>query len=810
MNKKNVTQILDDLNSVHPLYDDRKYYHTPIKCTSMLVLPLIDNQVPVPYSIMSLTPLSDYQRDVLKTAADSRQPIFMVPESEFVEYMPDEIIASRFKGCRGVVGLPLQVHAASDTAEAEYHVQCGFQGTVTMGSWSGDLAVASILETELVPIPHTAEQDEVGLLLNDTFDALLNFLIPDTRKELRDNLNNIPDNTLERLSFMTLNSPADTKERAQLLFTTDLQSRRELLLTILSQHTQKLKLREDVQRRTMQQLTEKQKTEFLRTQIRNMQQEMNIEIDENDDEELRQRADNKDWSEETRQAFDKEMRKLLRYASNTPEYAMQYQYLDTFLNLPWQHCDNNDFELKDVEDILNRDHYALDKVKERIVEQMAVLKLRHDTKAPILCLVGPPGVGKTSLGKSVAEALGRKYVRVALGGVHDEAEIRGHRRTYLGAMPGRIISALEKCGTSDPVMVLDEIDKLGADYKGDPQTALLEVLDPEQNNRFHDNYIDHDYDLSNILFIATANSLDPVSAPLLDRMEVIDIGGYVEDEKVEIARRHLVPRNLERHGFDKNELTFSDASLHEIITYYTRESGVRQLEKRIAEILRKLARRKVSNQEFSHNISAPEVRELLGKQSNYPDKYEDNKLAGVVTGLAWTQAGGEILFIESSLAPAKDFKLTLTGNLGDVMKESAVLALGFLKAHAEKFKIDPKVFEARELHIHVPEGAIPKDGPSAGITMLTSIASALTNRKVRAKIAMTGELTLRGKVLPVGGIKEKILAAKRAGIQDVVLCEQNRKDIEEIPSKYLEGMTFHYVGSASEVLDFALLEELAD
>lgn len=810
MNKKNVNQILDDINSPHPLYAGQKLYHVPIKCSSMLILPMIDEQVPVPYALMSLSPLSDYQRDVLKNAIENHQPIFMIPESEFADDMQNEIVASRFKGCRGVVGLPMQVRAASENSEAEYHVQCGFQGVVNMGSWAGDLAVASVQESDLTPIVDNLEQEQVAQLLNELFDALINFLVPDAQKDLRENLKTIPDKSLEQLSFMTLNSPATPKEREELLLNLDLQSRRERLLTILSEHMQKLKLREEVQRRTMQQITEKQKTEFLRTQIRNMQQEMNIEVDENDDEELRQRADAKNWSDDTRAAFDKEMRKLLRYASNSPEYAMQYQYLDTFLNLPWDHCDNSDFELRNVEDILNRDHYALDKVKERIVEQMAVLKLRRDTKAPILCLVGPPGVGKTSLGKSVAEALGRKYVRVALGGVHDEAEIRGHRRTYLGAMPGRIISALEKCGTSDPVMVLDEIDKLGADYKGDPQTALLEVLDPEQNNRFHDNYIDHDYDLSNILFIATANSLDPVSAPLLDRMEVIDIGGYVEDEKVEIAKRHLVPRNLERHGFEKDEIAFSDPALHEIITFYTRESGVRQLEKRIAEILRKLARKKVSGTDFSHDISVDDVRELLGKQSNYPDKYENNDVAGVVTGLAWTQAGGEILFIESSVAPAKDFKLTLTGNLGDVMKESAVLALGYLKAHAEKFKIDPKVFEGHELHIHVPEGAIPKDGPSAGITMLTSIASVLSNRKVRAKLAMTGELTLRGKVLPVGGIKEKVLAAKRAGIQDVVLCEQNRKDVEEIPSQYLEGITFHYVGSALEVLDFALLDELAD
>lgn len=810
MNKKAVTQILDDINGVHPIFADQKLYNVPLKCTSMLILPMIEDQIPVPYALMSFSPVSDYQREVMKTAVESHEPVFMIPESEFAESMPETIVASRFKGCRGVVAIPILVRAGSDNNEAEYHMQCGFQGVVLNGTWSGEFAVGSVQETDCIHIDKTPDQEIISGMLNDVFDTVLGFLMPDSQKELKDNLKLIPADSIERLSFITLNSPATPKEREDLLWTTDLKERRERLMTILSEHIQKLKLREDIQRRTMQQLSEKQKTEFLRSQIRNMQQEMNIEIDENDDEELRQRADAKQWSEETRAAFDKEMRKLLRYASNTPEYAMQYQYLDTFLNLPWDVCTETDFRLSDVEDILNRDHYALDKVKDRIVEQMAVLKLRQDTKAPILCLVGPPGVGKTSLGKSVAEALGRKYVRVALGGVHDEAEIRGHRRTYLGAMPGRIISALEKCGSSDPVMVLDEIDKLGADYKGDPQTALLEVLDPEQNNRFHDNYIDHDYDLSKIIFIATANSLDNISAPLLDRMEVIEIGGYVEDEKVEIAKRHLVPRNLERHGFDKDEITFGDDALHEIITFYTRESGVRQLEKRVAEMLRKLARKKVSEQEFSHTVSKEDVRDMLGKQSNYPDRYEGNDMAGVVTGLAWTQAGGEILFIESSVADSKDFKLTLTGNLGDVMKESAALALGFLKAHATRYKIGPEMFQTHELHIHVPEGAVPKDGPSAGITMLTSIASAMTNRKVRARLAMTGELTLRGKVLPVGGIKEKILAAKRAGIQDVVLSDQNRKDIEEIPSQYLEGMTFHYVVSASEVLDFALLDELAD
>ena len=504
------------------------------------------------------------------------------------------------------------------------------------------------------------------------------------------------------------------------------------------------------------------------------------------------------------------MRRLMRYSMNSPEYALQYSYLDTFLDLPWNHCDNEVFDLADVERVLDRDHYGLEKVKERIVEQMAVIKLRNDLKAPILCFYGPPGVGKTSLGKSIAEALGRKYVRVALGGIHDESEIRGHRRTYLGSMPGRIISALEKCGTSNPVMMLDEIDKIGSDFKGDPSTALLEVLDPEQNCRFHDNYIDHDYDLSKVLFIATANSLQTVSVPLLDRMELIEIGSYVEDEKIQIALRHLLPKTLADHGFETDEVKFTTEAVAEIISEYTRESGVRRLEKRISDVLRKIARLKASGKDFPHVVDETLVCEYLGKPDVIPDSYENNDKPGVVTGLAWTQAGGEILFIESALSPGKGDKLTLTGNLGTVMKESAMIALQYLKSNAKRFGIDSNKFEENDVHIHVPEGAIPKDGPSAGITMLTSLASTFTGRKVAARIAMTGEFTLRGRVLPVGGIKEKILAAKRAGIHTVILCDKNRKDIEEINSRYLEGMKFHFVESASEVLELALLDETAD
>lgn len=812
MSKKSEQLIRQDLNKFHPLFQSDWTDRMPMRDTSVFVLPLLEDNIFPPYCRVSIPIVSDYQREVVKQAMSEDRLVFLVPEMEFKDQMNDQVIASRFKGCRGVIGV---VHSFDEGDENQNQddssvISIGFPGIVSSASWENDLAVATVGEIMMVPAPDNMEQRELSDLLKQTFESIVNFLVPDIRKQILDGYRKMPVDTMEQLAFMITNSPLSYQERVDLSTILDLSILREELIKKFSLHREKLALREELSRRTMQQMGERQKTEFLRAQIKTLQQEISNEIDENDEEELRTRAGQKNWREEDHKAFDKEMRRLLRYAPNSPEYAMQYQYLDTFLNLPWSKCDNSDFELEDVENILNRDHYALDKVKDRIIEQMAVLKLREDTKAPILCLVGPPGVGKTSLGKSVAEALGRKYVRVALGGVHDEAEIRGHRRTYLGSMPGRIISALEKCGTSDPVMVLDEIDKLGSDYKGDPQTALLEVLDPEQNNRFHDNYLDHDYDLSRILFIATANSLDPISGPLLDRMEIIEIGGYVEDEKIEIAKRHLISRNLERHGLDRDEVTFSDNALKLIIDLYTRESGVRQLEKRLAEVMRKIARLKVSNKDFPREITPENIREMLGKQSNYPDEYENNDISGVVTGLAWTQAGGDILFIEASVSKGKELRLTLTGNLGDVMKESATLALQYIKAHHDSYGIPQETIEHSDVHIHVPEGAIPKDGPSAGITMLTSIASALTRRKVRSKLAMTGELTLRGKVLPVGGIKEKILAAKRAGITDVILSSHNRKDIEEISSAYLEGMNFHFVDLASEVLDFALLDELAD
>jgi ATP-dependent Lon protease len=481
--------------------------------------------------------------------------------------------------------------------------------------------------------------------------------------------------------------------------------------------------------------------------------------------------------------------------------------VQTIVNLPWNEYSKDNFNLNRAQRILDRDHYGLEKVKERIIEHLAVLKLKGDMKSPIICLYGPPGVGKTSLGKSIAEALNRKYVRISLGGLHDEAEIRGHRRTYIGALCGRIIQSIMKAGTSNPVFVLDEIDKVTNDFKGDPASALLEVLDPEQNVAFHDNYLDIDYDLSKVLFIATANSLNTISQPLLDRMELIEVSGYIMEEKVRIAARHLVPKQLEAHGLPKRDVKFRKKTLQGIVNSYTRESGVRELDKKIAKIMRKLARKKASDEVFPKIIEPDDLYSYLGVAEYSRDKYQGNEYAGVVTGLAWTAVGGEILFVESSLSKGKGSKLTLTGNLGDVMKESAILALEYIHSHASLFNIPEKMFESRNVHVHVPEGAIPKDGPSAGITMVTSLVSAFTQRKVKSNIAMTGEITLRGKVLPVGGIKEKILAAKRAGIKEIILCKENLKDITEINSEYLTGLTFHYVDDIREVVELALLNE---
>lgn len=620
-------------------------------------------------------------------------------------------------------------------------------------------------------------------------------------------------NDIMAMNFICSNMPFTVKEKMKLLEKEHVKERLFNLMKIVNREINLQNLKVDIRNKTREDIDEQQRNYFLQQQIKNMQAEIgNGESLEK--QELIRKASNKKWSMEMERFFYKEADKLDNLNPQSPDFNVQLNYLQTLVNLPWNEYTEDDLDLKRAQKILDKDHYGMEKVKERILEHMAVLALRGDLKSPIICLYGPPGVGKTSLGKSIAEAMRRKYVRMSLGGLHDEAEIRGHRRTYIGAMPGRIIKSIQKAGSSNPVFILDEIDKVTQmTHNGDPASALLEVLDPEQNNAFHDNYLDVDYDLSKVLFIATANNLSTIPRPLLDRMEVIEVSGYITEEKIEIAKRHLIPRELENTGQNTKGMkaTFNKAAIEMIIERYTRESGVRQLEKQINKALRKIAyKRQIEESTNYQKITPKEIEDLLGKPPFYRDIYQGNDYAGVVTGLAWTSVGGEILFIETSLSKGKGNKLTLTGNLGDVMKESAILALEYVKAHAETLNIDYRIFDNWNIHIHVPEGATPKDGPSAGITIATSIASALTQRKVRKNTAMTGEITLRGKVLPVGGIKEKILAAKRAGITDIVMCRENEKDILEIPDMYLKGVTFHYVENVQDVWKFALTKEVVE
>ena len=617
-------------------------------------------------------------------------------------------------------------------------------------------------------------------------------------------------NVLYVVNFSCSNIPSGSAEKQQLLLIGDLKERAYRLLFILNREYQLVELKASIQMKTHEDINQQQKEYFLQQQIKTIQEELGGNINELEIKELREKASRKKWPAEVAQVFEKELRKLERLHPQSPDYSVQTQYVQNIVNLPWNEYSKDNFNLSHAQKVLDRDHYGLEKVKERIIEHLAVLKLKGDMKSPIICLYGPPGVGKTSLGRSIAEALRRKYVRVSLGGLHDEAEIRGHRRTYIGAMCGRIIQNIQKAGTSNPVFILDEIDKITNDFKGDPASALLEVLDPEQNNAFHDNYLGIDYDLSKVMFIATANNLNTISQPLLDRMELIEVSGYIMEEKVEIAAKHLVPKQMDVHGLKKGSVKFPKKTLQVIVEAYTRESGVRELDKKIAKIMRKLARKVASDEPIPTSIKPEDLYEYLGAVEYSRDKYQGNDYAGVVTGLAWTAVGGEILFVESSLSKGKGSKLTLTGNLGDVMKESAMLALEYIHAHAAQFNINEELFENWNVHVHVPEGAIPKDGPSAGITMVTSLVSAFTQRKVKKNLAMTGEITLRGKVLPVGGIKEKILAAKRAGIKELILCKENEKDINEIKPEYLKGLVFHYVSDIQQVVDLALLREKVD
>ncbi len=629
-------------------------------------------------------------------------------------------------------------------------------------------------------------------------------LNPEIPQEARIALDNIESPTF-LLHFLSSNINAEVSDKQRLLELTDGSQQASLLLEYMLREVQLLELKREIQSKASSDLDQQQRDYYLRQQMKVLQDELGMDNPDREVDELRMRADRKKWSPEVRAHFDKELSKLQRSNPMAPEYPVTMNYIELMVDLPWNEYTKDNFDLKRAQKILDGDHFGLEKVKERIIEYLAVLKLKNDMKAPILCLYGPPGVGKTSLGKSIAKALGRKYSRMALGGVHDEAEIRGHRKTYIGAMPGKVIQNIRKCGSSNPVFILDEIDKVSSDFRGDPSSALLEVLDPEQNSTFMDNYLETEYDLSRVLFVATANSLDTIHPALRDRMEIIDIAGYTVEEKVQIAKKYLIPKQRKDHGLKTKDLQIDDKAILKIIEGYTRESGVRNLEQKIGALVRKIAKSIAMEEDYNHVIKASDIHRMLGAEIFDKELYADDDIAGMVTGLAWTQVGGEILMIESSLSRGKG-TLTLSGQLGDVMKESAITALSYLKAHADDLGLDYRVFNHYDLHIHIPAGAVPKDGPSAGITMLTSMASIYTQRKVKPYIAMTGEITLRGKVLPVGGIKEKILAANRAGVKEIILCSKNRKDIEEINQTYIKDLTFHYVDTVDQVLDIALLK----
>ena len=665
---------------------------------------------------------------------------------------------------------------------------------------------------ESLPEAEMKEEDKASysILRTECKEAAIKILqSSDNQVPLSIAIREQPEDT-DIVNFICSNLNISNEERYQMLAEGDKSQRAYKLLDIINREQQFLQIKQSIQMRTREVIDKAQKEYYLRHEIEKIQEELGENRPGNNDiAELTATSKTKKWSYKAMTHFEKELNTLSHLMPGSPDNQVQYTYLRTLLSLPWNECSMDSINLKTAQKILDKRHYGMENVKERIIEHLAVLKIRQDFKSPILCLYGPPGVGKTSLGKSIAEAMKREYVRMSLGGMHDEAEIRGHRKTYIGAMPGQIIKKIIKAGTSNPVFVLDEIDKVVTDaFKGDPSSALLEVLDPEQNSTFHDNYLDCDYDLSNVMFIATANNISTIPTPLLDRMELIEVSGYITEEKIEIAKRHLLPKALEDVGLDKGSVKMNKAAIEKIIEDYTRESGVRNLEKQIKQVVRKIALAYAKGEGLPvGDIKAADIQKYLGTEPYSRDKYQDNDFYGVVTGLAWTSVGGEILFIETSIDNGKGGKLGLTGNLGDVMKESATIALQYLKEHCDMLGVEPEYFDTHNIHIHVPEGATPKDGPSAGITIATSLASAITRRKVRKGIAMTGEITLRGKVLPVGGIKEKILAAKRAGISDIIICQDNKKNIDDIPSKYLTGVTFHYVDTVKDVLDYALLKK---
>lgn len=659
---------------------------------------------------------------------------------------------------------------------------------------------------ESFPIKNDKDFEAITASMKDLANRIIE-ISPNIPSEAKFVIKNIESDSF-LINFIASNLNVDVIKKQELLETADLKERAKKVLTLLTSELQLIELKTDIQNKVKVDLDKQQRDYFLHQQMKTIQDELGDNPMKQEIEELKKRAKKKKWNDDVKEAFEKELEKYQRLNPAAAEHSIQHNYLDLLLELPWNEFSKDQFDLKRAQKILDRDHFGLEKVKERIIEHLAVLKLKGDMKSPILCLYGPPGVGKTSLGKSVAEALGRKYIRMSLGGLRDEAEIRGHRKTYIGAMPGRIIQNLKKTETSNPVFILDEIDKLSIGVQGDPASALLEVLDPEQNGSFHDNYVDLNYDLSKVLFIATANSLSTIPAPLRDRMEIIEVNGYTVEEKIEIAQKHLVPKQLLENGIKKSDFKIKKPTIERLIENYTRESGVRGLEKRLSKLIRSRAKAIALGEPIDPEVKIDELNTILGP-SYERSRYVDNNIAGVVTGLAWTPVGGDILFIESSITKGKG-KLTLTGNLGEVMKESAVIALEYLKSHADHFGLEQEVFDNYNVHIHVPEGATPKDGPSAGITILTALASLFTQRKVKKYLAMTGEITLRGNVLPVGGIKEKILAAKRANIKEIILSKDNRRHIEEIEDRYISGLTFHYVDTMMEVVDLALTSQKVD
>ncbi len=793
----NLSEFIDTDNEFIPIFSPENAEAArkePIP-TTLPILPL-RNTVLYPGIVMPITAGRTRAKDLLKQLQGKKKYIGVVAQRDKAldkEPNPDEMFEIATMG------------------SVLHTIQMPDESTMVVIQGIRRVKIKKYVQTEPYNVAEVeAVPDEVQMADNEQNTALISSIMDLTKQIIQKSpqipndmefiLKNVQDMVF-LVNFIASLLEVDGVEKQRILESSNVQERAQILLELLTHEQQRVDLKQQIQGKVRSGIDKQYREHILNEQLKTIQQELGGSQVDNDVKELQEKAKGKKWKPEVAEVFEKELKKLQRLHSMSPDYSTQLNYLSTIVELPWNEYSNDNFDLKHAQKVLDADHFGLEKVKERIIEHLAVLKLKEDLKAPILCLFGPPGVGKTSLGKSLAEAIGRKYVRISLGGLRDESEIRGHRRTYIGALPGRIISSLKKVKTANPVFVLDEIDKiLGMNVQGDPSAALLEVLDPEQNSAFHDNFLDIDFDLSRVMFVATANTLNTIHPALLDRMEVIDIAGYITEEKIEIARRHLVTKQLSEHGVDPEKFDLSETLIREIIEKYTRESGVRQLDKHIAKLVRFRARQIAEKKKFSSEITKKDIEKALGAFKFDRSLGLDESFVGVVTGLAWTAVGGEILFIEASLSVGKG-QLTMTGNLGDVMKESATLAFEYLKANAKKMGIDEKMFETKNVHIHVPEGATPKDGPSAGVAMFTALASAFLNKKVNASFAMTGEITLRGQVLPVGGIKEKILAAKRSGIQNIILCKDNKRHVEEIEKTYLSGLKFYYINKMSEVLN---------